>query len=113
AGVLADRPRPPRVHVAVDPAGIRKRPRVAEIAAVLQVDVVRRGETALVLPAGRTHVDRPSPSRSAPTSTTILPTCWFSFIIWCGAGHSENGKTLESTGSILPSAISWFARSHS
>ena len=26
------------------------------------------------------HVLAPWPSASAPTSTTILPTCWFSFI---------------------------------
>src|SRR5262249_18479707 len=108
AGVLADRPGTPPVHVAVDAARIRVAARLAQPRLQVAWDVLSGGERPVLA-----HSRRPCPSASAPTSTTIFPTCWFSFIIWWGTGHSSNGNTFESTGWILPSMISWFARLHS
>ncbi len=65
---------------------------IAQIAGVVEIDVSGRDERR---PARRRD-PRPGPRPRArlPTSTTILPTCWFCFIIWCGAGHSDEREHL-------------------
>src|SRR4029079_7386349 len=108
ACVLPDRPGSPGVHVAVDAAGIGIAARLTQPRLQIARHVGGGGERTRPV----AHVLAPWPSASAPTSTTILPTCWFSFISWCGAGHSSKGNTRDSTGLILPSMISWLARWH-
>ena len=66
----------PRIHVAVDAAGIGIAARLAQPRLQIAGHVVGGGEG----PRPVAHVLAPWPSASAPTSTTILPTCWFSFI---------------------------------
>ena len=76
ARVLPDRPGAPGVHVAVDAAGIGIAARLTQPRLQIAGHVVGGGEG----PRPVAHVLAPWPSASAPTSTTILPTCWFSFI---------------------------------
>src|SRR5215210_622793 len=55
----------------------------------------------------------PSSSSVAPTRIEILPRCLFSWRSWCASPTPSKPITRQSTGWILPSAISWFARMHS
>src|SRR5262245_27782089 len=55
----------------------------------------------------------PSSSSVAPTRIEILPRCLFSWRSWCASATPSKPITRQSTGWILPSAISSLARMHS
>src|SRR4029453_13963021 len=52
----------------------------------------------------------PSSSLAAPTRIEILPRCLFSWSSWWASATPSKPITRQSTGWILPSAISWLAR---